>query len=569
VILRVPSRLIEGVGSHLEVSRSHLLVGGLLLLGILARTVALLQNPSLIGDEAMLALNIGHRSFMQLLQPLDYSPVATIPFLWTERLATLPAGVSGYALRIIPLVAGVGLLWILYRLTYELLGRLEAIVALALAATSFPLIRYSVEVKPYIVDALVCALLITTAVRLAANLDDHRRWSWLAIGGAIGVLVSTPALLVCAAAGAALAIAGLRAGRLHVLPRLALLMVLWGGIFAFAYMNWYAPVADSPYMRHFWAPTFLRPGTPPLSDRLRFAVSETGCTLTCWRGMLDLSPVLMLLAALGLAVLWRRRGSVYAILVVGPLAAASGASAMGRYPMATRLLLFTTPLLCIMVAGGIVWVASEIERRWTQVKARWVLFLFLYPSLIVAATLTFAPPADWGVQSVEVSPLAEDFYLHSHGQPVYVDARSVPAWVFHTTDWSSPDTSRLAFAAWAAGPEGPGFVNAPSRGKRGPGEGKELAYQTGCWLELYGTSTGSQDRPLVGHVPSRPDSGWAESEAWRIRDAARPFIWILLSDFEHGGIDERQILIEAVERSGGHVIYSRSTADAVLYRVQF
>jgi hypothetical protein len=555
---------------HVSATRGlDLAAGGLLLFGALARIVSFLQNPSLTGDEAMLGLNIGRRSFGQLLQPLDYGQLATVPFLWAERLVTMFGGASGYTLRIIPLLAGIGLLWAVYRLGYELLGHVEALVALALSASAFPLIRYSVEVKPYILDGLVSAGLVWVAVRLMDQPEDGRKWLWLTISGAVAVLLSAPALFVGAAVLLGLGVASVRGRRRHHLSRLALLALLWGAIFGAAYLAWYAANAGAPYMRHFWAPTFLRPGTPPLLDRLRFAVAETGCTLTCWRGLLDLSPVLMLLAALGVAVLWRRRGSEYAVLVVGPLAAAAGASAMGSYPIATRLLLFTAPLLCVMVAGGIVWVASEIERRWTQVRARWVLLLFLYPSIVVAAALTFTPPADWGVRGVEVSPLAEDFYLHGHGQPVYVDARTVPAWVFHTTDWSSPDTSRLAFAAWAAGPDGPGFVNAASRGTRAPGEGKELAYRTGSWLELYGTPTGSQGRPLVGHVPSRPDSGWAESEAWRIREAARPSIWILLSDFEHGGIDERQILIEAVERSGGQVVYSRSTADAVLYRVQF
>jgi hypothetical protein len=66
-----------------------------------------------------------------------------------------------------------------------------------------------------------------------------------------------------------------------------------------------------------------------------------------------------------------------------------------------------------------------------------------------------------------------------------------------------------------------------------------------------------------------PDPGWAESEAWRIREAAAPFIWIVMSDFVHAATDERQVLMEAVENVGGTVVYSKSAPDAVLYRIRF
>jgi hypothetical protein len=73
----------------------------------------------------------------------------------------------------------------------------------------------------------------------------------------------------------------------------------------------------------------------------------------------------------------------------------------------------------------------------------------------------------------------------------------------------------------------------------------------------------------VGYVPPQPDPGWAESEAWRIRVAAKPYIWIVLSDYAHGPLDERAILMRAVQAAGGQVVYTKATADAVLYRVRF
>jgi hypothetical protein len=544
--------------------------GGLFLFGALVRIVGFLQNPSLSGDEAMLGLSIGRRSFRELLQPLDYGQVATVPFLWAERLVTMVGGVSGHTLRIISLLAGIGLLWAVYRLGYELLGRVEALVALALSATAFPLIRYSVEVKPYILDALTTAALIWVAVRLMDKLEDGRRWLWLTLSGAVGVLLSAPALFVCAAVLFGLGIASVRRRRPRHLPRLALLALVWGAIFGAAYVSWYSVNAGAPYMRVFWAENFLRPGTPRFLPRAWGALGDLACTLTCWRGVTDLWPLLLLLLALaGIVYLARRRGFEFAVFLGGPIAGAFGASGLGSYPIATRLVLFSAPLLAILVGSGAVVFARALERTWPRLHKRWVLLVILYPSLILAAALAFAPPAEWGVHGEEVRPLAELYRDRGRHEPVYVFPRAVPAWVFHTTDWSAPDTARLAWVAKIAGPDGPGFVNGASRGTRPLGEGIGLIYSYAGAKELYGTSTGAQGRMGIGYTPPEPDAGWAESEAWRMRRAARPYVWTIMSDYVHGPLDERAILMRAVQAMGGQVVDSSAAAGAILYRIRF
>lgn len=161
------------------------------------------------------------------------------------------------------------------------------------------------------------------------------------------------------------------------------------------------------------------------------------------------------------------------------------------------------------------------------------------------------------------------FRAHGASEPVYIFPRTTPAWVFHTTDWSAPDTARLAWVARDAGPEGAGFVNGASRGPRKLGEGASLISWSVGTEELYGTSTGGQGRMGRWLHPSRARSGWAENEAWRIRGAAAPYIWIVISDYEHGPLDEGEILMRAVAAAGGKVVFSRATADAILFRVRF
>jgi Dolichyl-phosphate-mannose-protein mannosyltransferase len=549
-------------------SRLKRLAAGLFLFGALVRIVGFLQNASLNGDEAMLALSIGRRSFSELLQPLDYGQVAPVPFLWAERLITHVGGVSGYGLRIVPLTVGIVLLWVVYRLTAVLWGPVQAVVALALAATSYPLMRYSVEVKPYIIDGLVSALLIWMAVRLASDLENRRNWALLGLAGSAGVLLSSPALLVCAGIGAGLVVAVVRSRRLYLISSVALLGLVWGSIFAAAYVSWYAPNASAPYIQEFWAANFLLLGRPDFAVRLWSSLAELSCTLTCWRGIVDLWPILLGLTIVGLITVSRARGPEYAVLLVGPVAAAFAASMLGRYPLGTRLLLFCAPILAVATAVGAVALATRVERSWPRLRARWILLLLVYPSLILAAALAFAPPTDWGFRGTEVQPLAELYQRRGAGEPVYVFPRAVPAWVFHTTDWGAPDTARLDWVAAIAGPNGLGSVNGSSRGRRRFGEGMNLVYSSPFGMELYGTSSGVQVRR--GHLSSpKPDSGWAETEAWRIRQAARPYIWMILADYAHGPLDERAILMKAVTAAGGEVVFTSVTPDAILVRLRF
>jgi Dolichyl-phosphate-mannose-protein mannosyltransferase len=548
---------------------SSWLAGGVLGFGALVRMVGFLQNGSLTGDEAMLALNIGGRSFGQLLEPLDYAQLATVPFLWVERVLALAFGVSEYSLRLLPLIGGITLVWVVYRLGQKIAGETAALVTVAFAATAFPLIRYSVEVKPYMIDGLVSAILIWMAVDVADHPTDRFRWIRLGVVGILGVLTSTPALLSCAAILSGLLIIAVRRKEAQLLLSLPFLGAMWGVTFWMPYAAWYAPTANAPYMRVFWAHAFLRPSGPDFLERIWQSLGDLACTMTCWRGVLNFWPALLLLGLVGLVVIIRGRGPEYGLFLAGPIGAAFLSSALGRYPLAPRLLLFTAPNLALLLAMGSLAFAQTLEQRWPRLRSRWVLLLLLYPSVVPAATLAFAPPTEWGIHGEEVRPLVAVYDRLAENEPVYVFPRAVPAWVFHTTRWTAPDTVRLRWVAHVAGPDGPGFVNGPSRGMRTLGDGADLIYPYGPRKELYGNSTGAQGRSGLGYVPPRPDPGWAENEVWRMRSVARPYLWIVLSDYAHGSLDERAVLMHAVARAGGSVVYMKTAANAALYRVRF
>ena len=105
-------------------------------LGIAIRLWHLLANRSLYIDEARLALNIGSRSFSQLATPLDLEQIAPVPFLWAVKGTTLLFGMGEVALRLVPFLAGVALLPVLWETFRRVAKRNVALLALLLAAAA-------------------------------------------------------------------------------------------------------------------------------------------------------------------------------------------------------------------------------------------------------------------------------------------------------------------------------------------------------------------------------------------------------------------------------------------------
>jgi predicted membrane-bound mannosyltransferase len=141
--------VVRGTGRTLRFeSRQTLVVYVILLVGTLIRLSIYAGRPSLWIDEARLALNIGTRSYLQLLRPLDYDQAAPPLFLWATKLMVQVGGMNEYALRVIPLLAGVCVPVLVLVVGSRLANRRVGSLAGVLAAVLPGLVRHSVEAKP-------------------------------------------------------------------------------------------------------------------------------------------------------------------------------------------------------------------------------------------------------------------------------------------------------------------------------------------------------------------------------------------------------------------------------------
>jgi hypothetical protein len=530
-------------------------------LGALLRLLQYLRNYSLWGDEAMLALSIASRSFLGLLHPLDYGQVAPIPFLWVERLAVTTFGPNEPALRAFPLIAGIGVCLLTALGARRLLRPGEAIAAAALVAVSQPLIRYSAEVKPYMVDALFAVALVLTAAQLLERFESRTAWAKLTLVGVATVLFSLTAPFGCGAVAIALAFDAIRRRRIGQLGRVGIITGVWAILYGLTYIWFYRPAASGDYMRQFWKGAMLLPGTANLVAKSRLAVQEMLWGVDSGAAVLGISLFTIVLLAVGVWRLLRRDQLPLAILLAAPAMGAFGASLLGRYPVVLRLVLFIAPLLILLAAVGLVGVGETVATLLPKLRARWVVALLLLPGI----TITLA----WQLlneQDEQVRPLVEE--LRGRWQPgdaVYVFHRVIPAWLFYSTDWNAPDSSLLRWAVTVSGPGGPAHENGPSRGARPMGEGGDLTYRMDGRAILLGTATGIQFRPMLGYRPRSPDAGWSENETWRMAQVAGPRLWLLLGNTTHNGLSEGRELLQGAARSGGRLISHRSLGRTDLY----
>ncbi|MGH7629744.1 MAG: ArnT family glycosyltransferase [Gemmatimonadales bacterium] len=512
------------------------LLGAALALGFLLRAPLYFANPSLLLDEGRLALNIASRSFAELALPLDYDQTAPLLFLWAAKALTLLFGVSEYALRAIPFVAGLAMLPLTYLVARRVLGAHAGVLAVALAAVSPLYLQYVRQVKPYTLDGVVALALLWLALDWVDDSRSARAWRRLLVAGTAAVWLSIPAVLVLAGMTAVLWLApeAERPPR----PRLMLAGITWIASFLLAYLWIYQPASDNPYMQQFWRGSLLTLWEPGVLGRAWQGLREFGWQIfgggsteppLKLADRLDIDGVVIavvLLAAVGLRHAAGRSGRTRALLLIAPLAGAIAASLAGGYPIAGRIMLFAAPGVVVAVAGGVVTLLARLAPRLRVPAAVVGTASLLGLALPLGVTLALHPLAFEHVRPA----VAEYERRAGFREPVYVFSAALPAWTFYTTDWSSPDRDRLARMARLGAFGGAAFENAPPRSRPMlPPDSAGLSHVLRGTTEIIGAFAGAQWRSGVGNVQFHPDTNWAVHEARRIAAAGATAggVWVL------------------------------------------
>ncbi len=333
----------------------------LILLGAAARAALYARTRSLWVDEASLALNIVGRSFAELFKPLDYAQGAPIGFLLLEKLSVTLFGNSEYALRLVPLIGSVLSLPLFYAVARRFLSPSAMLAALALFALSPTLIYYASEVKQYSTDVTVTLLILWLLFQTRDPASSLRSLLPLAIAGALAIWLSHPALFVLAGTFLTLVLTPYVSGEPqpgrnrpvveHKVPLMALgvMAATWALSFAAAYFISLRALSKDPLLRTYWNADF--PPLPVSVSRINWYFRTLLAMFQNPAGV-GLAGLSAAAALLGLRYLYRHsRWTLFALAL--PLAVTFAAAAGHAYPFRGRLLLFTAPILILLIAAGI------------------------------------------------------------------------------------------------------------------------------------------------------------------------------------------------------------------------
>lgn len=349
----------------LDGTTTYRLILGFTLLGMLARLVRYLTHQPLWGDEAFVAANFLDRSYADMLGPLAYHQVAPPLFLWLELAMVQCCGYDEWSLRLVPFLASVGGLLLFRQVATRLFSGWPAVLAVAIYAVSFYVIRYGVECKQYSTDLLAAMILWALAV------ECYRRpggWGWIALAAIVPgvILLSYPAIFVAGGVTFGLAWTAWQSRTWKVWVPFALYNVLAVGTFLILMKTAIAAqYGTEGYMQVYWQNAF-----PPLSNPLAFVgwfcEVHTGHLLPYPIGGKNGGSTLsFLLLVIGLVTLYRQRSFTPLALCLGPFILGFAAAALHRYPYggSPRVVQYLVPGICLLLGSGLASVLAAMRTR--------------------------------------------------------------------------------------------------------------------------------------------------------------------------------------------------------------
>lgn len=534
-------------------------------LGIILRLRQYFAGRPLWLDEAMVALNVLLRSYGGLLRPLDSDQTAPFPFLWGVKLSSVLWGTDERVLRLLPILGGVGLLLLMVPLARRLLEPRAAALAVGLTALSPLAIYYSNEIKPYGLDATFMALLAWLTLRVLDRPESRTAWGALCAAAILASAAVSPVPFCLSGVMAALLWDRTTRTATPFRRWFPVMLVSTGVVFLVLYVRLYRPVADNPFMQRFWLSFFLDPTLPGFGTTLYTAfgtglrdlfMAEGGS----WR--VTAALVFLLPLGLGANALRMRHGMPVMLLCALPWLAALAASALRRYPFAPRLMMFSAPLVIIMVAAGVAAVSHWLQARFQRVP--W--FYAACAGLVILPGLDAVRQFHTPLQREAVGlliPWVEQ--AHLPGATIYIPGRTMAAWLFYSTDWNAPDTARALRLSRLTSSDGAAFYLAPARRDSITAEGDAFRFGYRDWIELVGISPG-HGPDATGQKQPLPDPGWYHNEVRRMLAARGPELWLVSATYHAGYLDP---LTAPLEAAGAKVLERRITPGGNVTRYQF
>jgi hypothetical protein len=395
------------------------LVLALVALGVALRVRAYVHNPALWFDEAAFANDLARYPLTLGEGAVGRMSFYPFGFLALTKLSVSVFGDGEYAMRLVPFLASLAALALFYVLARRCLKPNAAAIAVCLFAVNPRLIYHAVEAKPFSSDVAVVTGLAYLAVRALAAPLTLGMVLLLAASGAAAVWVSYSSVFCLAGFGTVMGISALARRQWGRAARLCAVGLAWALSFGSYYCLGLHNVSRSGELLSYWQRDFLPLPPKSWSDIDRVGRKVVGIFHD--PAGLKLPALAALIFCVGFLSL-SRRSRPKAFAFAAPIAIVWFAAALRIYPLDDRVVLFSVPLLHVLLAEGVERVRSALAG-----KARWAGVLFLLAVL--------APPCAGAMRRAIVPRQYEEIrpvlaYVAANrkaGDTLYVSNAALPA----------------------------------------------------------------------------------------------------------------------------------------------
>lgn len=384
-------------------------------LGIGIRIFQFLYNRSLWYDEATLALNIVQKDFVQLAAPLDYNQVAPILYLYLQKSLTLLLGEHDFVLRIASVIGGILFLYLSYVLSKLFLDKTGALFTSAILAMSYPLVYYTTEAKPYILDALTFVTLYFFYFKSTKN----RKWKiYFSIGGIVAVWFSFSSIFALTSIALFSTVEQFisKISQKKIIAQLGMHLP-WVISFLVNYYFIISGHSNTGQMTNFWEQHFM-PSIFPIDDFLIWNAkhfAQLFYTILGFGKWISLLSIGLCLVSIFQII---KNKDFKILMFCFPLILHLGLSWMHIYPFAERLILYAAFTIAFLITYGL----NKIENNFSSILL----------IAILSINLSFILFKKLPIEREEIKPAIT--YLNKNlrsDQQLYIYYGAVPAIKFY------------------------------------------------------------------------------------------------------------------------------------------
>lgn len=495
----------------------------ILIVAIVISTINLFYNRSLWGDEAMLALNISQKSFLELLKPLEMNQVAPVGFLMTEKLFIILFGVHDWALRIYPFLSFLFSLILLFKINQKLFeSKIISLISCVFFITNLSIFYYSNEVKQYSSDVLVSLLLIYTYIS-NADLKSKKEILFTSLVGAAAIFFSNTSIIILVTIAACVLNNFFKRTTSKNFNKFVPLLI-WLFSFTFYFLFFIKDHPTKKFMVDYWSARKAFPTENIFSPEFRlFVFRKIKMLFSSFSEFGNTWIFFFALFLLGLYFIYKKEKRL--IFLIAPLFIHFILSICKLYPFETRMLLYAIPIISTFISFGLFSIVNIISKR-TNLKIGYIIPILPFVLLI---SLSFTCP----VKKEEIKPCLQFANQHiSNGEKLYVYYMANPAFQFYRNEYSTiGKSSSVVIGNW---------------------------HIHGCGKSFLGLKLNN-----VQYIDNE--------ELVRLKGR----FWLLFTNvsessyFKVNGFSEDQYIINSIIKRGGRILKNRLFIGSSCYQIEF